>query len=335
MIHIHSFHHYVFHLIIFLQSDTYRSGRYLVLAVIFHDPDHFAQALGDYSLRVNVLGRGPFEAEMTSRLLGEFTCWHGAMTPAINYSWSSQEGRITVVFLDEGSPPMLRNGVTVTSDELILWPPHVECRSRVLPKASWGAITIPESDFYRSIRVLYDQVIPVSDRITRIRPSADAMTRLRDIYRIAMRITGPAGGEIKRSLQDRVIRTVAACVVEGRETAKISVAPSALRRFDDLLHDRGSKPIYVTEVCEKLGISERTLRNYTDAHYKMAPYEYLTWSRLNLVRRALANADPAETTVANIARQYGFEHLGRFASNYQHWFGEAPSTTLRSSYQRE
>jgi AraC-like DNA-binding protein len=51
--------------------------------------------------------------------------------------------------------------------------------------------------------------------------------------------------------------------------------------------------------------------------------------RLNLVRSALRRADPANASVAEIARSYQFQELGRFAVTYRTVFGEMPSSTLR------
>ncbi|MDY0913677.1 helix-turn-helix domain-containing protein [Rathayibacter festucae] len=40
-------------------------------------------------------------------------------------------------------------------------------------------------------------------------------------------------------------------------------------------------------------------------------------------------ADPARTTVADIARDWGFTRLGRFSGAYAARFGEYPSRTLQ------
>ncbi|GAA2311575.1 hypothetical protein [Streptomyces violaceusniger] len=45
----------------------------------------------------------------------------------------------------------------------------------------------------------------------------------------------------------------------------------------------------------------------------------------------LAKADPhSGTNVAQIAYQWGFGHLGRFAGDYQRRYSQLPSTTLRT-----
>jgi AraC-like DNA-binding protein len=78
-----------------------------------------------------------------------------------------------------------------------------------------------------------------------------------------------------------------------------------------------------------LGVSERTLRACCAEFLGMSPGRYIRLRRLNLVRAALRCADPATTSVGELARRYGFSELGRFAIRYRTIFGETPSATLR------
>jgi AraC family ethanolamine operon transcriptional activator len=50
-------------------------------------------------------------------------------------------------------------------------------------------------------------------------------------------------------------------------------------------------------------------------------------NRLNHVRRRLCDPD-STSTVSQIANDWGFYHLGKFAQDYRHLFGERPSVTL-------
>ncbi|KPC52829.1 BenABC operon transcriptional activator BenR [Pseudomonas amygdali pv. morsprunorum] len=54
---------------------------------------------------------------------------------------------------------------------------------------------------------------------------------------------------------------------------------------------------------------------------------YLKRFRLQSARRSLLQGNSGYN-IAAIASQWGFNHLGRFAQDYQRLFGELPSQTL-------
>jgi AraC-like DNA-binding protein len=104
-----------------------------------------------------------------------------------------------------------------------------------------------------------------------------------------------------------------------------------MSRFEDYLGDRPGEPLYLSEICAAIGVSERTLRDCCQDQLGMGPHRYLWLRRMHLARRALRDANPARTTVTEIATAHGFWELGRFAVEYRTLFDELPSTTLRRS----
>jgi transcriptional regulator GlxA family with amidase domain len=85
----------------------------------------------------------------------------------------------------------------------------------------------------------------------------------------------------------------------------------------------------VSELCAIIRVSERTLSTCSVKYLGLSPAQYIRLRRLNLVRAALLRAGPTTASVAQIAQQYWFSELGRFARTYRKLFGESPSATLR------
>ena len=105
-------------------------------------------------------------------------------------------------------------------------------------------------------------------------------------------------------------------------------------RVEAFLGDNIGEPVTVTELSRRLGVSERTLRAAFHDVIGLGPKRYVVTHRLNAAREALCAATPQTATVTDIAMTYGFFELGRFAGQYRHAFGEAPSRTLRHVIER-
>jgi transcriptional regulator GlxA family with amidase domain len=78
-------------------------------------------------------------------------------------------------------------------------------------------------------------------------------------------------------------------------------------------------------------MSVRSLQDGFRRYVGCAPMAYLQQVRLGRVHEALRQSDRQRVTVASVAHQWGFAHLGRFASAYRARFGASPSETLRDS----
>jgi len=102
-----------------------------------------------------------------------------------------------------------------------------------------------------------------------------------------------------------------------------------MQRFEQMIEAHREEPLYLTDVCAAVGVSDQSLRLYCQELLGMGPQRYLWLRRMHQARRALTLADPAETTVTMIANDHGFAELGRFAVAYRELFGERPSMTLR------
>jgi AraC-like DNA-binding protein len=85
----------------------------------------------------------------------------------------------------------------------------------------------------------------------------------------------------------------------------------------------------VAELCAAYEVPRRTLNRAFQTELGMGPATYLRRVRLNGARRALRQRSARSATVTDVALEFGFWHLGRFAEQYDKLFGESPHETLR------
>jgi AraC-like DNA-binding protein len=106
--------------------------------------------------------------------------------------------------------------------------------------------------------------------------------------------------------------------------------PRAIRRVIDAVHDEPEKSFTVTDLATIGRMSVRSLQEGFRRHLGTAPMSYVQQVRLDRAHQTLLQGDTGRLTVASVAHQWGFAHLGRFACAYRARFGVSPSETLRS-----
>jgi transcriptional regulator GlxA family with amidase domain len=86
--------------------------------------------------------------------------------------------------------------------------------------------------------------------------------------------------------------------------------------------------IHLRDLSTAAGVSTRTLGYLFLRIYGITPMAFVKRERLKKAHRLLQQADPSTATVAGIARECGFAHMGQFALDYKRLLGESPSETL-------
>jgi AraC-like DNA-binding protein len=133
---------------------------------------------------------------------------------------------------------------------------------------------------------------------------------------------------LRRELPPEILEAMAAGLVAEPPSTSHERA-RALQRALDYIKTRPREPIGVAELCGVVGCNERTLRRAFLERFGLATRDYLQTLRLNGAFHALCEADPPTARVAEVARAWGFWHLGEFAGHYRDLFGERPSQTLK------
>ena len=91
------------------------------------------------------------------------------------------------------------------------------------------------------------------------------------------------------------------------------------------------RPIMLSELSKATDIGQRSIFRLFKDRFNLTPKAYLNKLRLNGVRNDITQMDFTKNNITDIARNWGFWHMGQFAADYKRLFGELPSETLQSA----
>jgi AraC family ethanolamine operon transcriptional activator len=106
---------------------------------------------------------------------------------------------------------------------------------------------------------------------------------------------------------------------------------AVVQRAEDYIRAHSDAPIRISGLCRAAGVSERGLRNAFYGVHGVGPKRWMVAQRLMRTQIALRASRDAATTVTEVATDFGFYQLGRFAAIYKKTFGETPSETLHAA----
>ena len=104
--------------------------------------------------------------------------------------------------------------------------------------------------------------------------------------------------------------------------------PAAVRRAVQFIDDNVAAPIGVVEIAQASRMSVRGVQLAFRRVLDTTPTDYLRRSRLSHARAQLIASTTAGTTVADVAREWGFTNASRFSRAYRQAYDESPRSTL-------
>lgn len=102
-----------------------------------------------------------------------------------------------------------------------------------------------------------------------------------------------------------------------------------LRAAVEYVHAHASETVTIADLAAVAGLSVRSVQESFRRVFDVSPLTYLRDVRLDRVRSELLELDPQAGVIGDVARRWGFAHLGRFSASYAARFGEYPKQTLR------
>jgi AraC-like DNA-binding protein len=302
----------------------------------FTDPDDYAAAIRATNTELTVTGRGRFAGKLIRIDLHRMWMqWAFDSLPRIAHS-TNIAGRAVVSFRTQPGPRLRTNGLEMQPTNIVCHSEgqsYYRCSSGL---ATYGSMSLPVATMASfSAAIAGVDLTPPKHPLIHTPPRA-AMMKLQRLHAAAVRLAENApeiiaNPDAARGLEQALIEAMVGCLgnQEQRENGSARGQHTiVMRRFYDAVEENPEDPLYIPEICNAIGVSERTLRMCCQEHLGMPPKRYLLLRRMGLARQALRHADPDATSVTAIGTRYGFWELGRFAVEYQRLFGEPPSATL-------
>lgn len=143
-------------------------------------------------------------------------------------------------------------------------------------------------------------------------------------------------GKPRRHAERMLLATFVECLVESapvEDGAIFDIGDRDVRRAEEWIDEHLTEAIGVEEIADAIGVGVRSLQRTFQRVRGGSPMEAVRQRRLEQVRKALLTAGPG-VTVTNVAANFGFVELGRFAQQYKAHFGEKPSETLTRRFRR-
>jgi len=307
----------------------------------FVNPDDYQSGIGSVSskgasVHFIVTGGGDFRARLTWLNLRRLRVLRGSENlPSIAYISLPPE-RVVVLF-PTSTATLIWGGLELRFGDFVLHGRGERTHQRTPGEGNWGLISLPPDQLSACALALTGSRIVAPSFRRVLRPPPRVASRLLRLHSKVCRLAETrseliANPQVVRSLEQELLHALVNCLtaddIDGHPARRHH---DIMIRFEETLAEHTGWQPSMPELCAAIGVPERTLRICCAEFLGTSPTRYLLLRRLNLARAELRRADPAHASVAEIARRYQFQELGRFAVAYRRVFGEMPSSTLRWS----
>jgi AraC family ethanolamine operon transcriptional activator len=295
----------------------------------FEDLDEVVQGSRREILQVE---SGRLTGQMSHASIGDLPIDVAAFNLGLRSTGASVRDRTSIAMLTGSADRATWSSYELRTGDTLVMPPNGDHENRYYGGASIFVISISEADIESSFGSESQLGDPLAWRRNHFK--GDAVTVQRTIPRLQSLVARL--GQVSPSAQAAefwkraVIESMTASIVMGSPSERDGPLPSALKvvkRVEEYLDAFGPGPIHISQICGHLHVSRRTLHRAFNEALGIGPIAFLRHRRLCAVHTMLRSGSAVRQPISDLAMQFGFQNLGRFAGYYHTLFGEYPSET--------
>lgn len=301
----------------------------------FHHADYadaFEQETGlvGWSQHYDQLGRGRYWGSIDTLALAGMTIYRERIGVPILQESAGPKGRVLFA-IPQGADGSWRVEASALASGSLMIAPGGQEVVIVGSEPSDLLIVSIEAELLQAHLPEMDFSTPAMlERCVQVQGLAGWLLSLLDAHGSGCAPSGPHYDQVLRGLLlDRLVGM--AGNAKGAAVLFRPAVASDYRRVRDYIAAQAGEPLSVGDMAEAIGMEPAQLRILFRHVTGLSPSEWIMLRRLDAVRRELSNGVEAGRTVSDVAMNWGFWHLGRFAQYYAAQFGEAPSETLMRS----
>lgn len=300
--------------------------------------DHVGSCVG-WDVQFEQLTPVSFQGHVTEAWLGPVQVFYEEVNSPLSYRGAPWKGsRIFFSSLEETGAVYYNNRL-LPGNTLITHPG--DAFERISCNGSYKVvfIVLDESFFQRyTQRVVGDRIFDDTQETMLFNSNSSVVSSFqRNVLQVLEDLTTApkalSSEHARRELQDRVLGMLIEPFDDSRASSTQLPYPTTRAYIVDkamqFMESRLADPISLSDICEVVRISPRTLRYSFEEVLGVSPTRYLLVRRLNQVRQELSACSNHHVMIEEVAVRWGFWHMGRFARFYRQSFGERPSDTRR------
>ena len=176
---------------------------------------------------------------------------------------TSNPGRKVIGFVSEGSSPYRYCGSELCHDIFVA---NDLMHGRAEHGFRCATMSVPIDDFPGLCRTIIGREFLGAPKTSIVRPAPASMSRLLMLHKLIGQLAHDTPDillipEVLRAFESELVVLMVRCLAEG---AGVELTASDLRhaaimvRFEELLAAHPDRPLYVSEICEAIGVTERT-----------------------------------------------------------------------------
>ena len=303
----------------------------------FLEPDHYEASLRQAQIEMVIALSSKFKARLTWAELHDLQVLRCEEDfPRIAYVCLGPQLSF-VTFPAHSGPLPVSGGTELRPDEIVFHGRGERLHQSTPGSFVLNVIALDPVQLEQYGRALSGKPFTLPQEGKILRPSARGVARLRRLHAQVCRLaeTKPkllAHTEVARAIEQDLIQALVACLTTTSMRADGPTKrghASIMIRFEEVLAEHLGEPLHMTELCELIGVTERTLRSCCAEFLGMSPTRYVLLRRLSRARVALRDAAPGGANLLELVRGFGFAELGHFEAAYRTAFSETPLTTLQ------